>query len=193
VVVLDASYPIRYLEQLHKTIREVKMPTGIKTYRRLTIKWARIGAGRVAMEKDFTEGRRMAAETVRLLREEIPSDQSALIFTFKQTDFDLEVAYGRRQKPVDFVGTLFSEINAAGLSDRLVIEAATGKPRINLETWGREVATSDYKHCAFGILAGVLHKPRGLLGATIAGQRGMKNFGEDQVEAGTVRRVVVFG
>ena len=45
-----------------------------------------------------------------------------------------------------------------------------GKPRISVETWGRETAINDYAHCDHVILAGVVRRNRLDLEGAVMGQ-----------------------
>lgn len=172
IVILDASFPIRKLTRLDKTIHDAErvLPelkrlgaslSALKRYDDVTVyQWFR-GGGRGAMTDDFAQPvgkREVAREIVEVVRS-VPVDESILVFVFK--------ARGGSDK-VDFAKTLLRDLEEAGIDTQA--RTPQGKPRINVLTWGNETSLNDYAHCAHVVLAGVLQRSSIDLAASYVGQ-----------------------
>lgn len=91
LVVLDASYPIRTLEQLDSSIQsEYRFADNVKTFNQVAIHQMLVASGRDAMEEDFRKDRKTAREVAALIRDTIPKDQAVIIFTFNKRGIDYE-------------------------------------------------------------------------------------------------------
>jgi hypothetical protein len=160
VVILDASYPIRYLVNIDQTIQPVPMPEGIKDYSALTVNHVHAPAGRESLERDFTGNRHYIAELVHLLQHRIPRDESVLVWTFKDR--------GEGRVEFSFTDRIKAALEEAGFKDDLT------SGRICIQTWGKEVATSAFKHCTHVVMLGVMHKPPLAVACDLVGQRAMR-------------------
>jgi hypothetical protein len=89
---------------------------------------------------------------------EIPRDQGVLIWTFKSDS-------GRRDTP-DFTRVLQRALKKAGVDTEAKIEIqGQPRPRIVIDTYGRETATNAYRYCTNVLFAGCLELPRQTLAA----------------------------
>ena len=189
VAILDASYPVRDLVQRDQgTVPAEDSPvvrqafsglidlgatdlSRIKRYDNVTLKQMRIAGGRTSMEKHFQAAPREArrednkvcleiADTVA----GIPSDQSVLIFTFKDRNgvrFQAQIAEAFHRARIDTQATIQVSL-PGGRSET--------RRRISILTWGQETAINDYGHCDHVILAGVIRRNRLELQGAILGQ-----------------------
>ena len=162
VAVLDASWAIRDLERLDKTIKDDPNFNGdVKSYSTVTVHHLIGASGRQAMTDAFAGNRgdrKISKEIARVVKD-IPEDQGVLLFTFKPTE--------RRQ--LDMAEKLRGDLRAEGVD--VDAKLASGKPRFAWSTWGRETSTSEYQYCTNVIFAGVLHRADVDLAGAIAGQR----------------------
>ena len=162
VAVLDASWAIRALERLDKTIQDdPRFDGNVKTYNSVTLHQLRAASGREAMTKAFSrrrEDRKVSQEIVETVKT-IPGDQGILMFTFKQTSAKL----------VNMAETLKADLEAAGVDTEATL--LNGKPRFVWLTWGLETAVSEYQYCSNVIFAGVLHRSDVDLAGAIVGQQ----------------------
>jgi hypothetical protein len=153
IAVLDASWPIRLLEQMDRTLQPAGRWEGIKRYDRVTIHHLRHASGRDAMTKDFRGDRKVSREVVRLLSERIPKNDPVLVVTFKPRS-------PTRGRPLDFAGLLQRDLREAGIDpeERLVLADGRTVGRISFLTWGAETGANRFRHCRHVIFAGVLHR-----------------------------------
>lgn len=165
IVVLDASFNIRELEKMDRTIRVLQDFDGqVKTYHNVTVHHLSGPSGRDSMERSFAQkgrdARKMSLEVVDIIAREIPADEAVLVFTFKQR--------GR----VNIVDQLKADMAAAGIDVAAQVQTDRGaKPRFAFLTWGMETSISDYQHCPNVVFVGVLHRSDHDLAASIVGQR----------------------
>src|SRR5262249_13754266 len=87
IAVLDASWPIRQLEQLDSSITTMPGFDGrVKAYNRVTINLLRHGSGRATVESSFrqtnADDRKIAREVIEVVSN-IPVNEGVIIFTFK--------------------------------------------------------------------------------------------------------------
>lgn len=173
ICILDASYPIRELEKLDKTIKEGgKFSRKIKRYGKVTIHHLTDWAGRYSREKDFKKfrkgDRKVSSEVCNLVRQ-IPPSLPVLMFTFKTKEV------GRGLKAVDYQKILKADLRDAGVDTEATVEVEEDgkiikKPRFVWLTWGQETSLSQYSYCSQVVFAGVLHRSHLDLGSSIVGQ-----------------------
>ncbi|MCR9093365.1 MAG: hypothetical protein NXI30_04040 [bacterium] len=169
VVVLDASFPIRLLENLDKTIRR---PAGfqgrIKDYSPVTIHhWYR-PSGRSALAKEFAKRSPkhwdVGREVAELMVNQVKPEEAALTFVFRD-----------KNKGDDFQGRLHKLMAENGLDKAAMIEVPNErgevelKPRWPVLTWGQETGLNDFAYCRHVILCGVLHQDQQRLAAAYFG------------------------
>jgi hypothetical protein len=166
VVVLDASYPIRQLERLDRSIRPAPDYNGaVKRYDNVVIKHVRHGCGRGAMERSFdhedAEERRVSQELCDVISR-IDPEEGVIVFTFKDTGVDMR-------------GALQRDLKAAGVDTRAMLKPLADdekpRPRFRFLTWGQETATNDHSDCPNIVFAGVIHRSETDLAASIVGQQ----------------------
>ncbi|HRZ59077.1 MAG TPA: hypothetical protein P5163_00665 [Rubrivivax sp.] len=158
IAILDASYPIRELCQLDKSIEMAAgTASDLKRFDNVALHVIDAHSGRHSLEEDLAgEGKwaRFVTDTLRSL----PEDESVIVFTFRPKS-------GRR---VDCVGRLKDALLAAGVDpdqrDR------HGRRRLVFLTWGQETSISQYSYCQNVIFAGVLRRNHLELAASICGQ-----------------------
>ena len=174
VIVLDASDPVR--EIVHHDYRMTRaedvvpclakfrnIPGGIssiKRYDNVTIFFAKEGAGRSSMADEFKRGAGspLLQKFVRLVKNK-PSSR-LLTFVFKQRD----------DKDVRYSSILLDTVTKAGVDPYEGITDGSPACRLNVLTWGRETATSDYQTCDVVALLGVLHMRSDVMAGQYLGQ-----------------------
>lgn len=176
ILILDASQPIRRLVHADSTIRdaETDLPqmqrvgvplSKLKSFERVTVRQLFAGGGRSSMTKAFSPKRAEERRTVREIVEvvkNLPDDQSALIFTYKQ----------RSKHEPDFKGVLLRDLEVAGVDTAAEVETPYGRrPRICWLTWGMETSLNEYAHCRHVILAGVIQRSTVDVAAAYLGQK----------------------
>ncbi|MBA2660554.1 MAG: hypothetical protein H0U72_13755 [Nitrosospira sp.] len=170
IAILDASYPIRDLEKMDKSIRlGGKFSQGMKQYEQVTIHHLKAAAGRESMTKDFSnarmENRKVCSEVCNLVAD-IPESEALIIFTFKQS----EGSYGAK-KNVDFKDQLRKDLRSSGININAKLEEGNSTvDRIVFLTWGQETSLSQYSYARHVVFAGVLHRGHLGLASSIAGQ-----------------------
>lgn len=146
IVILDASYLIRELEKLDKSIEAPYHSNGGITYGNVKVHHLRHSSSRTEMTKQFRlkrEQRAVSNEILDVLKG-IPKNEGVIVFTFKERD-----------------GINFKKI----LQEDLGIDH-----RIVFLTWGQETSISKYSYCRNIIFAGVLHRAYLDLAASVVGQ-----------------------
>lgn len=154
MIVLDASFPIRKLCLLDKTIQDAQTLPSIrksgirpfyllKRFDNVQLYRLRSFGGRHTMEKRFKD-RSMAKEVVQVLKT-IPESDSVLFYVYKLNQLG----------GTDYQKILAREIQRAGIDIHAEID---GKPRITIQTWGNETSLNSYAHCAHVFLVGILHR-----------------------------------
>jgi hypothetical protein len=162
ILILDASYPIRELLHLDKSIKDAEehlsylknistpLPL-LKRFDRVRIKHMKAPGGRRAVTEDFSKSpsdRRISKDIAQVVSG-IPEHESVLIFTYKEQSRD----------DAKFKDKLISELEKAGINTkRKVIHGDSERDRINVLTWGSETSLNNYNHCSHVILTGILHR-----------------------------------
>lgn len=160
VAVLDASWPIRTLQQLDKSLSgDPRFKGSIKSYGDLSINHMIHSSGRAAMTEEFTlpRGNRKVSKEIIHVVKDIPQEEGVLFFTFK------------KRGSLDIREKLVSDLKAAGVD--VDAKLPNGKDRFAFLTWGQETSTSDYQYCTNVIFCGVLHRSDVDLAGAIAGQK----------------------
>jgi len=174
VAILDASWPIRDLERLDKTIKEdVDFNGDIKTYRNVTVYQLFANAGRGSVTSDFKrprEERLLSKEIVEFVKT-IPETEAAIIFTFKPR----KVRTGNRVQTLDMAEKLKSDLEAAGvdIDAKVAVQEQSGpaiRDRFVWLTFGQETSISEYQYASNVLFAGVLHRSDADLAGAIIGQ-----------------------
>jgi hypothetical protein len=164
MAVLDASWPIRELEQLDPTIKTMPDFDGrVKTYD-VTIHHLRKGSGRYSTEMSFrqekAEDRKLSREIAEVVKG-IPETEAVILFTFKQ------------RGKLNITDILQRDLEASGidLNATVLDHKGTSRPRFVFLRWGQETSLSEHSYCSNVIFAGVLHRSDAdLLGAIVAQQ-----------------------
>lgn len=163
VLILDASYPVRKLVQIDKSIicdskyasKEVKRFDQVRIHQMLAF------SGRHSISESFRqqhkEKRDISREVVEVIKAK-PPETAILIFTFK----------ARPSDRVDITATLRRDLWDAGID--LDAKLADGKDRFCFLTYGDETSRNDCSHCQTVIMAGVLHRSYLDLASAIVGQ-----------------------
>jgi hypothetical protein len=169
VVVLDASYPIRLLEQYDKaflSLEEVstRIKPGLKRYDNVQLKQLIFNSGRHSITKK--ENLDWVGKEIAEVIKTIPDDEGVLIFTFK----------ARLGKGPDPVALLKETLAKSGIDIEATIQATSNGqlktlPRINVLTWGMETSLNEYSYCSHVFLAGILRRSLVDLAGAIVGQR----------------------
>jgi hypothetical protein len=176
VAVLDASFPIRELENMDKTIKaDPRFDGRVKSYGNVAIHYAKHKAGRSAIERDMhsyyetngREGGKMAREVATIIKDTIPQDEAVLVFTFKarskRREHDVPTIL---RNALDRVGVDLSATITTTMEGRQV-----QRPRVNFLTFGSETSLSEFSYCQNVVFAGVLFRANEDLAAAIVGQR----------------------
>lgn len=170
MIVLDASYPLRRLlleanrrlASEHEALRLTRvegLKGELKRYDRLTIHLMKTkGSGRSFVTDDMgrgPEGSLILAEIVAVVRE-IPAEEAIIIWTFLS-----RAGEGAWRELVH------QALEQAGIDPRATVDiGGEARPRIIIETFGRETASNAYKHCTNVLFTGCLE----LAAQDIAGQ-----------------------
>ena len=146
MIVLDASYPIRTLEQNDTTLHDAKdLPfckknqihfDALKRFDNVTLYRMTQHGGRSSMATDKAKVKKIMLDTVKIIQG-IPVEEEVLVFVYKA------------RGAIDSIKTLTTELEHAGVD--------IGK-RIHLQTWGNETSTNEFRQCRHVILVGVLHR-----------------------------------
>lgn len=163
MAILDASYPIRELERLDRTIEPDEWFQGrhLKSYSRVRGHLWRTASGRGALERALesttTEPARLLTEIVHVVAGEIPSTEAVLFFTHLP----------RRRVNV-------AEKLKEALCERGVDPTATlpdGRPRFGWLTFGSEASSNDFSRTENVIFVGTHYRGDADVAAAIAAQR----------------------
>jgi hypothetical protein len=171
VAVLDASWPIRELEQMDPTIQaDPEFDGRVKKYSNVELHFLKTRSGREAVEESFRKARhedRLIAREVIDVVKAIPEDEPVLIFTFKT-----------HPDSVNIEDRLSRDLEAAGVN----------MTRVTILTWGMETSINEYSHVPNVILAGILQRSDVDLAGAIIGQRQDLLSDVDTVDIAGVRR-----
>jgi len=163
VVVLDASFPVRVLEQLDSSLKQEEgyqdlMHNSI-SYENTEVRILENGAGRSTISRGlFHREKKLSAEIARVINEEISTDEGIIIFTYKD-------------KPDSPILTLLKDqLRSHGVDLSVTLE--DGTQRVNFLTWGSETSLNSLSHCQNVILAGVLHLDEAMVASWTLAQSG---------------------
>jgi hypothetical protein len=171
VAVLDASYPIRQLEQMDPTIQaDPDFDGRVKSYSRVVLHFLKTRSGRAATEESFRKvkhGDRLISREVIDVVKSIPEDEPVLIYTFKT-----------HPDSVNIEDRLSRDLESAGVN----------MERITILTWGMETSINEYSHVPNVILAGILQRSDVDLAGAIIGQRQDLLSNVNTIDISAVRR-----
>lgn len=176
VISLDASYPIRSLLHLDRTLRpELTFDPSLKRFDNVVIKHIRAGSGRTAVRKSIEEDGELGdfpQFVAEIVREHVPDDEGVIVFTFKH-----------RGGPADPTTAIRDALLQAGYN--LAETLPGGQRRFNLLTWGYETSLSNLTHCSHVIFAGVLNRSTLDIAASMIGQSDdlLLKLSDDDLEA----------
>lgn len=159
IVVLDASWHIRELEKLDKTIKDISqhVKPGLKKYDHVTVTQIKGGSGRSTLTQDLSQKRlsdRKTTSKIAKVIEAIPNTEKVLIFTFKER--------GNLSMP----RVIQRDLEDLGVN----MKDASGEKRVLIETWGNETSSNSYSDCENVILVGLLYLPKLALTSAFVGQ-----------------------
>lgn len=170
IAILDASYPIRDLERMDKTIQlGGKFTSDMKRYDHVNIHHLKAPSGRESVTRDFLnprkEDRKISSEVCKLIAG-LPEDEGVIIFTFKKPE-----GHFKTRHLVDFKDRLRDDLLSSGVDvSGVVIDQGKELDRIVMLTWGQETSLSQYSYCKHVVFAGVLHRSHMSIASAIAGQ-----------------------
>lgn len=184
MVILDASFPIRELEQADTTLKRVEedvqaFASGLvsfedtKRYDQVTIHhWCRHG-GREAMRKDFfgkapektqdewIEQRKAEQQVVRQVvkvASQIPLDEAILFFVFKPQQHSQNTYRRILEEKLQNAGIdLYRSVPILEY-DEHGTPVIKNKPRICILTFGQETSLNDFSYVQNVVLVGILHR-----------------------------------
>jgi hypothetical protein len=173
MVILDASFPIRELEQADSTLKQVEgVSFDFKRYDNLTIhQWCH-ASGRDSMRKDFHGAstlksdwlsqkmaeQKVAKKVAQTAAAEVPLNEAMLFFVFKpeqssQAAYSSVLKHQLVKQGIDLQGTVsVTEFDAQGNAVQVQ------KPRVSVLTFGQETGINDYSYCQNVFLVGMLHR-----------------------------------
>lgn len=167
IVVLDASYLVRELGKLDKTLRCVPDYEHVKQFDAVTVEQVREYGGRNTVRKLRSNSRltRLVVEDVLA----VPKNEAVLVITYKSK--------GRRgpiqtlkdaleDAGVDLDQTIYAQLWNAQKRCMEIVE----KPRYVFLHWGQEKAVSRYSYCQNMIAVGVLRRDLLDLSSSIVAQ-----------------------
>jgi hypothetical protein len=211
MVILDASFPIRELEQADTTLKEVQgVSFSFKRYDNLTIhQWCH-ASGRDSMRKDFHGDSKPQPVTMKSLRSEwlaqamaeqkvakkvaqtaameVPLNEAMLFFVFKpeqssQATYRSVLEQQLIKQGIDLQGTInVTEYDASGQPVQVQ------KPRVVVLTFGQETGINDYSYVQNVFLVGMLHREESdVVGQYVAQCNGSE---KEQHDTRTAHRLV---
>jgi len=180
IAVLDASYPIRELQKMDKTIKtDPHFDGNVKSYSHVTFRHLQINSGRTSITKEFLKSdkhRTITREYAEFVKS-IPDDKAILFFTMLPRKVRSST---RKLVELDMADILRKDFEAFGIDTTATVEVEevingelikTTKPRFNWLTWGQETATSEYRFCYAAALVGVYQQSESSVAGAIAGQK----------------------
>jgi len=171
IAILDASYPIRELERLDRTIKPgMVVNPALKLHGNVTVYHASARSGRSAMSEDFTGEKSVSAEICAAVKT-IPVNEGVIIWTFKPK----RSHSGRSTKRtlIDFAAILQDDMKEAGIDihAKVIDKQGVQRNRFVWLTWGQETSTSEHGYCSNALFAGILHRNLLDIASYLAGQR----------------------
>lgn len=179
IVILDASYPIRELCRMDKSINsdeedegKVEFAEGVVSYENVTIHQLKHNGGRNAIIDVLSrkaEEQDLCKEIVQVVKG-IPEDQGVILFNFKARIDD------ESGKQLDFIKPLKAHMRRAGIDLEAKITVMekgvlVERDRLVWPTWGNHTSLNEYSYCENVILVGILHRSTIDLYASMIGQR----------------------
>lgn len=167
VIILDASWWIRELQQLDSSIEDISLfAEGVKRYDHVTIHQMQVSGSRYNLNNDFSLSptkRKITKELAAVIKS-IPDTEGVIIFTYKH-----------RQGEPDFIKIMKKDLVSQGINVEQTIQITQqgelkDKPRFNFLTWGSETSLNEYSYCSNVILIGILHRSHLELGASLLAQ-----------------------
>lgn len=150
MIVLDASYPVRKLEQADAGLLNAeRLPScdgvtfdTIKRFDHVTLYRMVQRGSRTSAATDRARQKKLMQDVVKIIHD-IPTDEKVLCFVYKERNNSnpkaaLEIA----------------------LRDASLIpeDKRQSSDRIFIETWGNETSLNSYAHCQHVVLVGILHR-----------------------------------
>ncbi len=167
IAILDASYPIRELEKMDKTIQlGCHFPADLKRFDQVQLHHLKSPSGRCSVTSSFSNAKRVDRKISREVCDlilEIPQNSGVIVFTFKTQSNRAS----RRRSP-DFKSIIKSDLKEVGVD---VDAKLPDGDRIVFLTWGQETSLSEYSYCTHVIFAGVLHRDHLQIASEMIGQR----------------------
>ena len=175
ILVLDASYAIRMIENEGITLRNAEELRSckrfgvkfdqIKSFGNVTIKRMVQHGGRHSManKKSKEKMKNALLDAVKVITD-IPKDEKVLVFVYKDRD---------NRNPGKYLQTCLEE---EGLYD---------SKRIFIETWGNETSSNDFRECKHVLLIGILQRDSTELHAQYLGEQDnlTRLLNEEKVQA----------
>lgn len=154
MAILDASYPIRELEKMDKTIQlGCHFPVDLKRFDQVRLHHLKSPSGRDSVTKSFRQtqraDRKISMEVCQLIAG-LPVNEGIIVFTFKTRPTG-----GRGKEATDFKNILKADLQNVGVD--VDVKLPQGH-RIVFLTWGQETSLSEYSYCKHVVFAGVLHR-----------------------------------
>lgn len=166
MAILDASYPIRELEKMDKTIQQgCAFPPDLKRFDHVRLHHLKSPSGRGSVTNSFMQPKRVDRKIsmeVGDLIAELPQNEGVIIFTFKTRG----TGSSRRASP-DFQRLLRDDLRDAGVEVDAKLPEGN---RIVMLTWGQETSLSEYSYCKHVVFAGVLHRDHLQIASEMIGQ-----------------------
>lgn len=167
VIILDASWWIRELQQLDSSIEDISLfAEGVKRYDHVTIHQMLVSGSRYSLTNDFSFSptKRKTTKELAAVIKSIPETEGVIIFTYKS-----------RQGEVDFIEIMKKDLFSQRINVEQTIQITQqgelkDKPRFNFLTWGSETSLNQYSYCSNVILVGILHRSLLELGGSFIAQ-----------------------
>lgn len=150
MIVLDASYPVRKLEQADAGLRnaEQDLPScegvkfdEVKRFDRVILYRMAQRGSRTSAATDKARQKKLMQDIVKIMHD-IPRGEKVLCFVYKERN-------NSNPKAV---------LEAALKNASLIPKDGEPSNRIFIETWGNETSLNSYAHCQHVILVGILHR-----------------------------------
>jgi hypothetical protein len=173
LVVLDASYPVRLLENMDKRITHVTGFEDIKDWTDVSMTIEKGASGRDPISSNFAEHARWAIEKINKY-----APDPVLVLTFKDRpdteDMELDERTMFRKRETKLIDKFKQQMEEAGVKN---------PERVQFLTFGNETSLSDFKHISHVIFLGVLHRSQTDLMGAILGQSDdlLRSLDEDDV------------
>ncbi len=162
LVVLDASFPVRVLENIDRTITPITGFENLKDWSAVSLSIEQGASGREPVSRNFAETAAWAIAKIN----SYPDTDPVLVLTFKdRPDMD-DSADHAEQRSYRKTETKMQ----AGFTKAVRLANVPNPERIQFLTFGNETSLSDYKHIPHVVFLGVLHRSDVDLAGAILGQ-----------------------